>query len=103
MPLLSTIVTLHLPKYNLTSDYDSIIISAICKHIKLSKAFLLKLKVIRLIALLDSQHIYNIWLIPMMDPLAAYYIMRKLVGLKLLLLRHLLRLMLVGIYASLLH
>jgi hypothetical protein len=54
MPLLLTIVTLHLPKYNLTSNYNSIIISAICKHIELSKAFLLKLKVIRLIALLDS-------------------------------------------------
>jgi hypothetical protein len=54
MPLLSTIVTLLLPKYNLMSNYDSTIISAIYKHIKLSKAFLLKLKVIRLIALLDS-------------------------------------------------
>jgi hypothetical protein len=54
VPLLSTIVTLHLPKYNLMSDYNSTIISAIYKHIELSKAFLLKLKVIRLIALLDS-------------------------------------------------
>jgi hypothetical protein len=51
---LSTTVTLHLPKYNLISDYDSTIILAIYKYIELSKAFLLKLKVIRLIALLDS-------------------------------------------------
>jgi hypothetical protein len=52
--LLLTIMILHLPKYNLISAYDSIIILAIYKHIKSSKLFLLKSKVIRLIALLDS-------------------------------------------------
>jgi hypothetical protein len=54
VPLLLTIVILHLPKYNLISDYDLIIILAIYKHIKLSNPFLLKLKVMRLIALLNS-------------------------------------------------
>ena len=54
MPLLSTTVILHLPKYNLISDYNSTIILTIYKYIKLSNAFLLKLKVIRLIALLNS-------------------------------------------------
>jgi hypothetical protein len=54
MPLFSTTVTLHLLKYNLISNYDLTIILVIYKHIELNKAFLLKLKVIRLIALLDS-------------------------------------------------
>jgi hypothetical protein len=54
MPLLLTIVILHLLKYNLISTYDFTIILAIYKYIKLNKPFLLKSKVIRLIALLDS-------------------------------------------------
>jgi len=54
MPLLLTIVILHLLKYNLINAYNFIIILAIYKHIKLNKPFLLKLKVIRLIALLNS-------------------------------------------------
>jgi hypothetical protein len=54
VPLSLTIVILHLPKYNLMSAYDSTIILAICKHIESNKPFLLKSKVIRLIALLDS-------------------------------------------------
>jgi hypothetical protein len=67
MPLSLTIVILHLPKYNLMSAYDSTIISAIYKHIKLSKPFLLKSKVIRLIALLNSQPFYSIWQIQIKD------------------------------------
>jgi hypothetical protein len=54
MPLLSTTMTLHLPKYNLINNYNLTIILVIYKHIKLSKPYLLKLKVIRLIALLNS-------------------------------------------------
>jgi hypothetical protein len=60
VPLLLTIVILHLLKYNLISAYNSTIILAIYKHIKLNKPFLLKSKVIRLIALLDSQPFYSI-------------------------------------------
>jgi hypothetical protein len=54
MPLLLIIVILYLPKYNLISVYDFTIILAIYKHIKLNIPFLLKSKVIRLIALLNS-------------------------------------------------
>jgi hypothetical protein len=54
VPLLSTTIISHLPKYSLISNYDLIIVLAIYKHIKLNKPSLIKLKVIRLIALLNS-------------------------------------------------
>jgi hypothetical protein len=54
MALLLTTVILHLLKYSLTSAYDLTIISTIYKHIELNKLFLLKLRVIRLTALLNS-------------------------------------------------
>jgi len=54
VPLLLATVILHLPKYSLISSYDLVTALPISKHIKLNKPFLLKLKAIRLIALLDS-------------------------------------------------
>ena len=54
MPLLLTTIILHLLKYSLISAYNLTIILTIYKHIKLNKLFLLKLKVIKLIALLNS-------------------------------------------------
>jgi len=54
MPLLLATMILYLLKYSLISSYDLVTALLINKHIKLNKPFLLKLKAIRLIALLDS-------------------------------------------------
>jgi hypothetical protein len=54
MPLLLVTVILHLPKYSLISSYDLVTASPTSKHIELNKPFLLKLKAIKIIALLDS-------------------------------------------------
>jgi len=54
MPLLLATMILHLPKYSLISSYNLVIALPISKHIKLNKPFLLKLKAIKLIALLNS-------------------------------------------------
>jgi hypothetical protein len=54
MLLLLTTMILHLLKYSLISAYNLTIILVIYKHIKLNKLFLLELRVIRLIALLNS-------------------------------------------------
>jgi len=91
MSLLLTIMISHLLKFNQTSSCNSIIISAICKSIESSKLFLMKLKIMRQIALLNFLHICSIWLILIIKLLIDYHMMRIQMSLKLWSLHHLLQ------------